>query len=77
MPVIKAHFVIQMMPVVFQVLQTMVKIDVKHVVHKRIKLLLVNGTMSVIHVNPALLVIPVPVVVVSTMVYVLHGQFQL
>ena len=73
MPVIKVNFVIQMMPVVFQVAPTMVLRNVNLVVHKRIKLLLANGTMSVLPANPALLAIPVLDVVVSQVVPVHHG----
>ena len=77
MPVIKVNFVIQMMPVVFQVAPTTVLRNVNLVVHKRIKQLLANGTMSVLHANPALLAIPVLDVVVSQMVPVHHGPLPL
>ena len=77
MPVIKVNFVIQMMPVVFQVAPTTVLRNVNLVVHKRIKQLLANGTMSVLHANPALLAIPVLDVVVSQVVPVHHGPLPL
>ena len=77
MPVIKVNFVIQMMPVVFQVAPTTVLRNVNLVVHKRIKQLLANGTMSVLPANPALLAIPVLDVVVSQMVLVHHGPLPL